>query len=282
MFLLPFSDNLKNDNFVSDREDTNFMKKSIKLIFLLPVLLLGACSPRNFNLTVMTYNVGIFGKYMEDSSEDIASLVNSLDVDAVALNELDSCNRRHNVYQAEEFALKSGGRDYAYSGSIRFAGGSYGNAIVTRDSILHEEKMVLPMSDGDEKRSLLLVETEKYIIACTHLDHKGKQARSDQMRFVDSWIREKYGNSDKPVFLCGDLNSTPDSPVVKELLGHWTLLSSREYSWPSKVPVKCLDYILCLNPDRVENIRSVRISKRKNLSQYSDHLPKIVRMKIKE
>ncbi len=257
------------------------MKKSTNLIFLLSAVLFCGCSPFKHTLSVMTYNVGVFDKYMDDSMDDIAAMVRSLGVDVVALNELDSCNRRHDTYQLKDFAQALGGWDYSYSGSFAFAGGSYGNGIVSRDAISYSEKVLLPVSDGAEQRSMLIVETEKFVMACTHLDHKGQNARMDQVNFIDSLMYSRYGNSDKPVFLCGDLNSTPEDQVVRKLLEHWILLSVTDKTWPSKCPEECLDYILCLNTDNISRIRKSYIPVYEGMSEFSDHLPLVVELELK-
>lgn len=257
------------------------MKTFFKSIIILGAFMLLAGCGQTRSLIIITYNVGAFGKYMDDSTMEISGLVKSLGADAVALNELDSCNRRHEVYQLEKFSKALGGWDYAYSSSFPFAGGSYGNGIVTQGTIIHREKVLLPMSDGVEQRSMMVVETEDYVVACTHLDHKGNDARVDQARFIDSWMREKYGKSAKPVFLCGDMNAIPDSPAVKALLENWTLLSVTDSTWPSHLPAKCIDYIFCLDSQGRYHILDSKVISFPEVSQLSDHLPVMVKIEYK-
>ena len=69
-------------------------------------------------LCVMTYNVGAFGKYKENSIPDVAAAVRAAGADIVSLNELDSCNRRHGTYQLEEFANAMGGWDYHFASAF--------------------------------------------------------------------------------------------------------------------------------------------------------------------
>jgi endonuclease/exonuclease/phosphatase family metal-dependent hydrolase len=252
------------------------MKIKAHLIALLSAVLAVVSCGQVKSLSVMSYNVGAFGKYMEDSTEDIAHLVNSLGADVVALNELDSCNRRHGIYQLEKFAKTLGDWDYAYSSSFPFAGGSYGNGIATRNRILYKEKVLLPMSDGVEQRSLLVVETNDYVLACTHLDHRGRNARVDQARFINSWMIKKYEKSRKPVFLCGDMNSVPEDQTIKEFCKHWTLLSSVNPTYPSSNPVNCIDYIFCLNPKRLRGTVKSEIPASDSIAGYSDHLPVVI------
>lgn len=232
---------------------------------------------RMASLSVMTYNVGAFGKYMEDSTGDIAQIVSSLGADVVALNELDSCNRRHDVYQLEKFAEALGGWDYAYSSSFPFAGGSYGNGIASRTTISHKEKVLLPMSDGIEQRSMIVVETKDYVLACTHLDHKGVNSRVDQARFINDWMTERYAGCRKPVLLCGDMNSLPDDEAIREFSRNWTLLSVTDPTYPSHEPRICIDYIFCLNPELLRGDVKSYIPAQEGISGFSDHLPVVVK-----
>ena len=229
----------------------------------------------------MTYNVGVFDKYKEDSTEDISELVRALDIDVVALNELDSCNRRHNVYQLKEFAEALGGWYYAFSSSFQFAGGAYGNGIVSDDAMLDVEKVLLPMSDGYEQRCMIVVETEKYVLACTHLDHKGQSARRDQLGFIDRWLSERYERVRKPVFLCGDMNSAPEDQAIQELKKKWALLSVIEPTYPSYAPRECIDYIFCLNPKYIKRVVQSQVISSSEVAKYSDHLPVILKIEIK-
>ena len=175
--------------------------------------------------TVMTWNVGVFSKNSEDSKGDAARLLLSQGVDAVALNELDSCNRRHSAYQLADFADSLGGWNYHFAGAFPFAGGSYGNGVACKSQIVKSFSLRLPKFDGDEPRSLAVIETEDFVLGAVHLDHKGDTARVAQVRLVSDWFKDNYCESGKPVLLCGDFNSLPDSPAVAALLEDWTALS---------------------------------------------------------
>ena len=64
---------------------------------------LTACD-RPQTVRLMTYNVGTFGKELEDSAPMIAAMIAELGAETVALNELDSCNRRHGINQVQHLA----------------------------------------------------------------------------------------------------------------------------------------------------------------------------------
>lgn len=77
--------------------------RSILLALCLPAMLVscgnGGNAPKNpgekaDTLRLMTYNVGVFGKYVENSAPMIASMIKEMGANTCALNELDSCNTR--------------------------------------------------------------------------------------------------------------------------------------------------------------------------------------------
>lgn len=242
----------------------------------------GLACPRTVSL--MTYNVGVFSKYKEDSTLDVAVLAQALGVDAISLNEQDSCNRRHDVYQLEALSDALGGWNKCFASAFPFAGGSYGNGILTRDDVVFSESVALPESDGAEPRSMAVVETLDYVLASVHLDHKGTFARTDQAVFINKWFTDRYGDVNKPVFLCGDMNCEPDGPAIQELLKSWDMLSSAEPTYPSEAPEQCLDYVFHLkSSSEVESVVSsaVSCSEGYGTDRISDHLPVIVRVSIK-
>ena len=50
---------------------------------------------------LVTYNVGIFNKYIKDDYQLIADMMKEIDADAICMNELDNnTNRTRHVYQA--------------------------------------------------------------------------------------------------------------------------------------------------------------------------------------
>lgn len=136
--------------------------KSILLALCLPAMLVscgnGGNAPKNpgekaDTLRLMTYNVGVFGKYVEDSAPMIASMIKEMGANTCALNELDSCNTRHNVYQAKYLAECLGeGWDYAFGKAISYRGGSYGEGLVTRDTVINRYNITLPQGEGAEQR----------------------------------------------------------------------------------------------------------------------------------
>ena len=265
-----------NDREIDYRQPCDYIEISKKIIEKYGL----ACPSQ---LTVMTYNVGTFSKYREDSTPDAAALITKLGADVVSLNELDSCNRRHMTYQAEKLAESLGDWNHAFASAFPFAGGAYGNAVVTKDEILRSANVALPVSDGAEPRSICVVETLDYVLASTHLDHKGDSARFNQASFINKWFSERYTDDKRVVLLCGDMNTEPSDPALRQLCTLWAPLSSETPSFPSKSPNVCIDHILYLKSAAVPELVSTQVvTKAEGLavSEISDHLPVVAVIKF--
>ena len=242
--------------------------------------LLCGCS----SVRLMTYNVGAFEKYSEDSAPEIASMIKELGAAAAAVNEQDSCNRRHDIYQTKHLAECLGGWNYAYRGAMPYRGGSYGEGLVTKDKVLREYAIMLPKGQGAEPRVCVVVETRRYVFASTHLDHISDVARAEQARLISETLKSEYSSSRKPVFLCGDLNDTPESEALKVLRKDWTILSEEAPTYSSREPEICIDYIMVLN-----NKAKVRLVKSEVCTAFksgdvrdaSDHLPVYADVRLK-
>ena len=264
-------------------------------LFLVAVLTAFSCSTQGYychsKLNLVTYNVGVFGKYETDSSPLVASALTCLKADLVSLNELDSCNRRHNTYQIETLSRKLGGWDFHFASAFPYADGAYGNGVVSRAPVQKRWTLSLPKGEGAEPRSVAVVETKQCIFASVHLDHRSAEAQLEQVRILCRWFEEHFAASRKPVFLCGDMNALPESATIAALKEHWTLLSPTDFTFPSRNPVKCIDYIFSLTSARkVEVLRSgvartVPIGfggeqgGTLDLSRASDHLPVFIEIK---
>lgn len=230
------------------------------------------------SLLVMSYNVGVFSKSGSDSTADVAALIKASGASLVALNELDSCNRRHNVYQLKALADSLGGWNYLFASAFPFAGGAYGNGVVSRERVLASYSISLPRFDGAEPRSCAVVETELCVFASVHLDYTGKTARTSQAKLLNDWFTEHYGGYGKPVLLCGDMNSVPESEAIAELSRCWTLLSVTDPTHPASAPKKCIDYIFALKSAAPVRVLSSEVSTAAR--DASDHLPVLAELVI--
>lgn len=230
-------------------------------------------------LTLMTYNVGVFSKYMEDSTPGVAALIRAEGASYVALNETDSCNTRHNTYQVKDLAQKLGA-DWRihFARAIPYRGGAYGNGVVCKAHIWKSDRIALPKGDGSEARSVAVVETADCVYASVHLDHRSQTAALAQMKYINEWFNAVYKGAKKPVFLCGDFNVVPDSDVIAEAKTCWTLLSGTDYTHSTNNPKHCIDYIFAYAdaaPVTVESRKVVTGGTR----ELSDHFPIVITVK---
>lgn len=235
---------------------------------------------------LMAYNVAVFNRDPNDpmNYQTIANMVNEKEVDAVCLNELDSCTTRTgNDYQLQKFAGIVGDWDFKFGQAIPYRGGAYGEGIATKEKAVKKFSVPLPQGSGAEARVLVVMEMEEYVIATTHLDHASVGAHGGQVSVINETIAELYKDSKKPVFLGGDLNAKPDSETIKLLKKNWNIISSTQPTFPSGKPSSCIDYFLQYKNDAVCEIvhaEVIRFLKTGNPVTASDHLPIIVDVKI--
>lgn len=238
-----------------------------------------ACEPALQEFSVLTYNVGAFGKYDEDSSDAVAKIIETSGASLVGLNELDSCNRRHNTFQLKVLAEKLGGWNYVYASAFPYAGGGYGNGILSKKPILNSWRIALPCLEGSEPRSVAVIETEDCVFAATHLDFKDEESTVAQARIINDWFSSRYPAYKKPVILCGDMNFRPGSRAIKELQKVWDIVHRTERSYPSHKPEACIDYVFTLKSAReVFEIDGGTIQTAATRTA-SDHLPVFAKLR---
>ena len=266
----------------------NDMKRIIICLFAVCAMSCVSCqgpAKEAKTLRLVAYNVGVFSKYEDDSTQDIANMMHELGADAVAVCEQDSCNRRHVNYQTMDFAEALGPQwDYRYASAMQWNGGSYGTAAVTSQPMIDGFDIKIPKGEGYEPRVCVVAETADYVIAAVHLDHSNDQVRMQQARLITDELMKRYRRSRKPVFLCGDLNATPDSPTLALLCEDWTVLSEPAPTYPSQNPRSCIDYILALNNRARYEVLGTAVStefETADVRETSDHLPVYVDVRIR-
>lgn len=236
-------------------------------------------------LRIVAYNVGVFSKYQASSMQEVADMMHEIGADAIALCELDSCNRRHADFQLKDFcSLMGNGWDFRYGSAMQWNGGSYGIGAMTSRPVTGSFKIELPKGEGHEPRACVVVETSDYVLAAVHLDHKNEQVRSAQARIVTDELKARYARSRKPVFLCGDFNAKPDSQTLALLLEDWNVLSKDAPTYPSKESRICIDYVLALKNRARYLVQKTDVCtefESADVREASDHLPVFVDVKIR-
>ena len=105
-----------------------------------------------------------------------------------------------------------------------------------------------------------------------------------QVELITKTMKERYGDSGKPVFLGGDMNATPSSETGKLLQKDWEILTITGFgTFPSDNPSKCIDYIMQLKGTpkcEVVGSQILRWFKSGDVTKASDHLPVMLDIKL--
>ncbi len=272
--------------------------KARLLLFLVLVFFVG-CQPKPqdvartaapaLRVKVLTYNV--LGGRNTDGTRDlnrIAEVINTLDPDVVALQEVDrKTGRLNGVDLAAELAVLTG-MDAVFGRAMYYDGGEYGEAILSRFSIVDTTNHPLPHQPDSEPRAALAAtlqfpnSDQTFVFIGTHLDHlRSPQDRIAQATEINA-ILQHY--DDQPVILAGDLNAEVGSEPMNILEERWTDIWIGEedgFTFPSDAPRKRIDYILYRPDDRwsvARGYRGIDIKEadtvwRALLNLASDHLP---------
>ena len=162
--------------------------------------------------------------------------------DFVGLNEVDCRTKRSGgVDEAAELGRLTG-LHATFGKAIPYGGGAYGNAVLSREKPISVVTVPLP---GKEPRVLLLCEFRDFWFGTMHLDFGVHQLPS--VEAVRGVVAEK--SKDKPVFVTGDWNATPDSKTLGAMRGFMKVLSKEDclsfhgYSRHRPGHVYCIDYI---------------------------------------
>ena len=207
--------------------------------FLLPVLLLSCGKSKEpVTMTLLSYNVGVFSKYEDDTTPQVAE----------------------------------GDWPFQFASAFPYAGGAYGNGVVSREKVLSRYKVHLPKSDGSEPRSIAVVETDRCVFASVHLDYVGENSQRDQVGALNDWFKAVYAGAKKPVFLCGDFNAEPDSETIQLMRQGWTQLSGTDNTYSTQNPRKCIDYVFAYKAAAPVEVLSSEVLTA-GTESFSDHFP---------
>lgn len=124
----------------------------------------------------------------------------------------------------------------------------------------------------------------------THLDHMGEQARSNGLRLIINKISDINPNK-YPVVFMGDLNSTPDSERIRDLMNYMddcrSLCITKPFG-PSatfngfdfcKKPESFIDYIFISKNSNYQVRKFGVLTDSKDLKYPSDHYPVLAELK---
>ncbi len=226
------------------------------------------------DIKMMTYNVrNAVGMDDVRNYQRIANAILAQQPEVVAIQELDSATKRSELdYVLGQIATRTNMHPI-YAPAIEYDGGRYGIGILARKEPISVSRHALP--GREEKRAMVVAEFDDFVFACTHL------SLTDDDRMASLGIIERIANeTDKPFFIAGDLNATPDSPEIERLKQNFTILSNSDaHTFPASNPTETIDYIATHKRQNTPAV--VRLNAQViNEPIASDHRPIVVMARI--
>ncbi len=232
------------------------------------------------NLIAMTYNI-CSGKNLagERNLAYAASVINEIRPDFVTINEVRCHTADAPVHQANETGRLTGYYP-VFGKSIDVSGGDYGNAFLTHWPLIEAEVVHIPDRKYQDKgsyehrtllRCVVEVRGRRITVIGTHFGLMQEEKESA----VETAL-EIVGKEENPVVLMGDLNMSPDDPILQPLFKalHDTGNRTAEIkTFPSDAPRVKIDYILHTGEFTGLSLKSMD-------TQCSDHRPLIAELSI--
>lgn len=232
-------------------------------------------------LRVLSYNIhhgeGVDGKL---DLQRIASVIQSVHPDIVALQEVDvQVKRSQSVDQAAELG-KLTGMKHAFGGNIDLQGGKYGNAVLAQSALQVVANHRLPNIDNGEQRGVLEVtinhQGRPLRVLATHFDHR-RDAR-ERLESVAMVNELAATDPNAPALLVGDLNAPFDSDVLQQVSKAWQRTNSASLpTIPVAHPERQIDFILTF-PANAWEVVTARVL---DEAVASDHRAIFVELKLK-
>ncbi len=225
-------------------------------------------------VTVLTYNI-YHGEDAHGGSnlDAVAKVINRLKPDLVALQEVDNKTTRAKGLDLTAELSRRTGMQGVFGKAMDFAGGGYGEAVLSRLPILSQKTHTLPHTPNAEPRAALEIQVQlpggdRMAFVGTHLDHLREQKnRSMQV----TRINDLYAACELPVLLAGDLNAIPGSDTMRLLEQQWQDADQvlQQPTFPAVKPRRKIDYVLYRPGARWKPIETRVIDER----VASDHCP---------
>lgn len=211
-------------------------------------------------LRVLSYNIH-HGEGVDKSLdiERIADVIKSVKPDVVALQEVDrGVTRTKGMDQPGDLSRLTG-MEVLFGNNIRYQGGDYGNAVLSKLPIKRYENHSLPALRNGEQRGVMEVEFDlpgsktPLLFFATHFDyHPDESERLASVKFIN----------ELPVFdkqplalLAGDLNALPESKTLQLLASSWKRANDEaQPTFPAEKPVRQIDYILVRPKSRWKSV----------------------------
>lgn len=241
------------------------------LIALLSVVPAGVAK----TIRVMTYNIHV-GVGMDKKLDlpRIAKVINDQKAELVGLQEVDrGVDRTQRIDEIAELA-KLTKMDYAFAFNLKYQGGQYGVAILSKHPILATDHRLYKNLREAERRGFIRAEVriggQVVNFVTTHLDYQYEDGRVFETGQLLEGLKDVKG----PLILVGDFNDVPSGGAYK-LVRHsfddaWASSQpgAEGLSYPADKPAKRIDYILTRASDGIKTKRAWIVE-----TLASDHVP---------
>ena len=272
------------------------MRLAAVMIAILAGIHSAACVPfvrkdRSIRLLVFNIHAGKDAA-ARNNLTDVASLIRSSGADIVLLQEVDRGTNRSGKVDQLQALMDATGFSGTFGQSLDYDGGQYGIAALARGGFIYSETIPLRVTPTQERAggsheprvALLGVAVSpmgRLQTVSTHLDASATDVyRQQEIAWVLNVVRSRTSDV-TPVLLAGDLNSEPDSAVVRSLhdaglRDAWTECGRGDgLTYPADRPVKRIDYVWLSGTLRCTAAEVLD-------TQISDHRPLLVTLAATE
>ena len=233
-------------------------------------------------IRVMTYNIHV-GVGMDKKLDlpRIAAVINQQHPDLVGLQEVDrGVERTQRIDEIAELA-KLTKMEYAFAFNLKYQGGQYGVAILSRYPIMATDHRLYQNTREAERRGFIRAEVKLggrvVNFVTTHLDYQYEDGRVFEAEQLLNALRDLRG----PLIMVGDFNDVPTGGayqlVQKSFNDAWSAVRANNAgsSYPADKPAKRIDYIFTRNTDRIRPKRAWIVE-----TLASDHVPVVADLEI--
>jgi len=241
-----------------------------------------AALPVSQKVRVMTYNIHVgVGMDKQLDLPRIAAVINAQHPDLVGLQEVDrGVTRTQGIDEIAELARLTR-MDYAYAFNLRYQGGQYGVAILSRFPIRATDHRLYQNTREAERRGFIRAEVsvsgQTVHFVTTHLDYQYADGRLFESQQLLSALKDVKG----PLIVVGDFNEIPGGSAYRlmryQFEDAWIESRGTEegFSYPADKPAKRIDYIFFRSTDRVRTRRAWIVN-----TLASDHVPVVADLRI--
>src|SRR5256714_14060689 len=234
-------------------------------------------------IRVMTYNIHVgVGMDKQLDLARIAGVINAQHPDLVGLQEVDrGVERTQRIDEIAELA-KLTKMEYAFAFNLRYQGGQYGVAILSKSPILATDHHLYLNTREAARRGFIRAEVRiggRLInFVTTHLDYQYEDGRVYETRQLLAAMKDVKG----PLIVVGDSNDGPAGGAYKLMRASfddaWSATRPADdgFSYPTDKPAKRIDYIFMRQDD---GIRAKHAWIPETLA--SDHVPVVAELEVR-